>query len=177
MEKEIILKVREFYEESFKNACPELQSFFRIHTKDVLENALILAKKRGADLEIIEISALLHDIASLQGLYEEHNVKGAEIAEKLLSDLKYPLDKIKRVKNIILNHRGSKPRNVTTIEEQILIDADAMSHFNEIETLRENYYPSNKKVLEKLERSYNKMSPEVQVEIKPKLEQARVQLK
>lgn len=45
------------------------------------------------------------------------------------------VDKIERVKQCVLNHRGSKdlPRN--TIEEEIIADADVIAHFDTIPAL------------------------------------------
>lgn len=45
-----------------------------------------------------------------------------KIAEELLTKYNYPKDRIERVKQCVLNHRGSKdyPRN--TIEEEIIAD-------------------------------------------------------
>ena len=46
-----------------------------------------LAEKYGADVEIVELGALLHDIAmpSEFGPREEHNVYGVQIADELLT--------------------------------------------------------------------------------------------
>ena len=73
-------------------------------------NALELAKKYKADIEIVELGALLHDIAmpSELGPREEHNIYGAEIAEELLTKFNYPEDRKNRVKECVLRHRGSK---------------------------------------------------------------------
>jgi len=163
-------KVREYCYQSLDKATPDLQSFFKIHMKDVLEKAKQLAKTRGADEEIVEIAAWLHDIGSIQGNHENHDKVGADIAENFLQSINYPAERIEKVKRAILNHRGSKPREVKTKEEQILIDADAMSHFIEVEKLMEKYYPTKKALLDKLERSYSKMSEQAKAEIAPLLE-------
>ena len=94
--------------------------FWNDHIKYVVKNAIELAKKYGADIEIVELGALLHDIAmpSEFGPREEHNIYGAKIADELLTKLNYPQDRKESVKECILRHRGSKdlPRN--TIEER-----------------------------------------------------------
>ena len=63
--------------------------------KYVVENGIELAKKYGADIEIVELGALLHDIAmpSEYGEREQHHIYGAEIAEQLLTELNYPKGK------------------------------------------------------------------------------------
>lgn len=66
--------------------------FWEDHIKYVVDNALYLAKEYGADVEIVELGALLHDIAmpSNIGPREEHHIYGAKIAEELLTKYNYP---------------------------------------------------------------------------------------
>ena len=138
------------------------------HIKSVVENALILAKEYDADLEIVELAALLHDVASVtkEEYYEEHNVIGAKIAEELLTELKYPKEKIEHIKKCIINHRASKIINKLTAEEICVADADAMAHFDNIPSLFSMVYKEKKMSIEdgekfvkdKLQRSYNKLS-------------------
>jgi len=68
-----------------------------------------LAKEYNADVEIVELG-VIHDISmpSNIGPQEEHHIYGAKIAEELLTKYNYPQDKIERVKQCVLNHRGSK---------------------------------------------------------------------
>lgn len=139
------------------------------HIKYVVQNAITLAKEYGADVEIVELGALLHDIAktSKVGEEEKHHIYGEEIAEQLLAELDYPKDKIEYVKNCVLNHRGSIDRPRNTIEEQCIADADVISHFDCIPMLfsvayqKKNLSISDGRdwVRKKLERDYNKLSP------------------
>ena len=122
--------------------------FWNDHIKYVVKNSIELAKKYGADVEIVELGALLHDIAmpSEFGPREEHNVYGVQIAEELLTQLNYPEDRKERVKECVLRHRGSKslPRN--TIEE------------------------GTEFVKKKLERDFNKLSDRTKIELKDRYE-------
>lgn len=142
--------------------------FWEDHIKYVVDNAIYLAKEYRADVEIAELGALLHDIAmpSNIGPREEHHIYGAKIAEELLTKYNYPQDKIERVKQCVLNHRGSNdlPRN--TIEEEIIADADVMAHFDSIPSLFSlafkelnlDLHEGTEYVKKKLERDYNKLS-------------------
>lgn len=144
--------------------------FWNDHIKYVVKNAIELAKKYEADVEIVELGALLHDIAmpSEIGPREEHNVYGVKIADELLTKLNYPQDRKERVKECVLRHRGSKdlPRNA--IEEQCVADADVMAHFDCIPSLFHLAFGKNEMglsiedgtefVKKKLERDYNKLS-------------------
>ena len=91
--------------------------FWNEHIKYVVENGIELAKKYGADIEIVELGALLHDIAmpSEYGEREQHHIYGAEIAEQLLTELNYPKERIEQVKNCVINRiKLSKGKNRTS---------------------------------------------------------------
>ena len=155
-------------------------SFYEEHIKYVVKNAKELAKKYKADIEIVELAALLHDIAIISkvGDREEHHINGSIIAEELLTKYNYPKDKIERVKQCILKHRGSVtiPRN--TIEEEIIADADAISHFDNITLLYltaikrkgKNIKEASLWVEKKLAKDYNKLSERTKLDLKDRYE-------
>ncbi len=138
------------------------------HIEAVVKNAQILAQEFGADEEIVIIAAWLHDIASITdySLYEMHHIHGANIAENILKQFNYEEEKINKVKECILNHRGSVNNAKLTIEEKCVADADAISHFDSIPSLLYLAYVNKHMsieegrnfVVEKLKRSYNKLS-------------------
>ena len=156
--------------------------FWNDHIKYVVKNSIELAKKYGADVEIVELGALLHDIAmpSELGPREEHNVYGVQIADELLTQLNYPEDRKERVKECILRHRGSKnlPRN--TIEEECVADADVLAHFDCIPSVfhlafgKDEFNLSIEEgtefVKKKLERDFNKLSDRTKIELKDRYE-------
>lgn len=160
--KEELIKRCKIYNEKYD------YDFWNEHIKYVVKNAVELAKEYNADIEIVELGALLHDIAmpSEFGPREEHNVYGVKIADELLTKLNYSEDRKERVKECVLRHRGSKelPRN--TIEEQCVADADVMAHFDCIPSLFHLVYNEMNLSVEdgeeylkkKLERDYNKLS-------------------
>ena len=172
----ILKQVKEFFDQEWEKASPGVHKNFEGHFPTVLKYAKQLTKQRNADKELVEISVWLHDISSIRGEYENHHIKGAKIAEDLLTTLNYPKEKIEQVKHSILNHRGSFPGKIETKEAQILVDADAMAHFDKIKPLF-NAYKTKEKVLKKLERSYNKLSKDAKLLVKNKLEKARIDLK
>ena len=117
---------------------------------------------------------------------EDHHITGCQIAEKKLKELNYDPDKIEKVKHCILTHRGSKSIKRETIEAEILADADSMSHFDELGGLFKYEFIINgitfkqkeaqKRVKEKLARSYNKLSDSAKKIIKPKYDAAMLLL-
>jgi len=107
--------------------------FFKYHIKLVVKYALKLAKIKGADKEIVEIAAWLHDISwtenSKLGKLNKHHIDSAKIAEKILRKLNYPEDKTKKVIECILCHRGIiKEFKPKSLEAKILRNATAMAH-------------------------------------------------
>ena len=100
------------------------------------------------------------------GPREEHHIYGAIIAEELLIKYNYPKDRIDRVKQCVLNHRGSKDMPRNTVEEECVADADVMAHFDSIPSLFSlafkeldlNLKEGTEYVKKKLERDYNKLS-------------------
>lgn len=182
MRNDIIL----YLEKEIENRAKKPQNKFGIgvlyHIEAVVKNARILAEKYDADIEICIISAWLHDIASITDfkLYEEHHIHGADIAEEILKEFNYDKDRIKLVQKCILNHRGSINNKRLSIEEEIIADADAISHFDSIPSLLFLAYKEKNMNIEegiqfvknKLERSYNKLSNKSKKFYKEKYENA-----
>ena len=135
------------------------------HIRLVYENAHKLAVERNADVEIVDLAAILHDVARVMhyGPIEEHNIYGAEVAEKILKKYDYPQDRIEFVKKCIYNHIDNPKESV---EEEIIADADVISHFDNLSMIfwipmgikKLNFEDSKKFVKSKLEFDYNKLS-------------------
>lgn len=165
---ELIERVRAFVEEECKKPSSKYgyEPYFA-HFVPVVDYAKKLAEKMGADVEVVILAAWLHDIGSIIYGRENHHITGAEVAEKKLKELGYPDVKISMVKKCILNHRGSVETRRESSEEQILAEADAMSHFASIEGLFNaamiheglNQLNAKESILNKLTNSYNKLSP------------------
>ena len=130
--------------EEFMSEAEDKYNFWEEHVKYVLQEALALAAKYNADAEIVELAAMLHDVALMArvGTRKEHHVNGAEIAENMLSKYNYPQDKTQKVKTCIINHRSSK--NSTNIEDVCVADADILAHFDNIAMIFSNILNRNK---------------------------------
>ena len=95
------------------------------------------------------------------------------------------MEKIELIKKCILNHRGSKLVDKTSPEEICIADADAMAHFYSIPSLFSMVYREKKLsidegtkfIMDKLERSYNKMSEKGRVLVKRQYDSAKNILK
>lgn len=162
IQEELIKRCKSYEEKTGYN-------YWEDHIKHVVKNAIELAKQYGANVEIVTLGALLHDIAAPAeyGSIEEHHIYGAKIADELLHKLNYPEEKIELVKQCIENHRSSRKAERNTVEEQCVADADAIEHFDAIPSLFSLAYKDRKMniqaganfVKEKLKRDYQKLSP------------------
>lgn len=156
------------------------------HIVNVVKYAKLMAKKLGADREIVEIAALLHDYAGVKDykLYKDHHIHGAELSEELLEKYNYPKDKIEQVKHCILAHRGSKTDKKLTKEAICVADADAMAHFDSIPSLfylaffshKMNIDEANEWLMKKLNRSWTKLSSEAKEIVQNKFEASKLLL-
>lgn len=164
--------ILEFLEKEVYSRCKQATNKFGMsgynHIVSVVKNTKLLAGLLGADSEIVQIAAWLHDIASVTdiSLHSEHHIYGAQIAHDLLTSLKYDEEKIKLVQKCIINHRGSVNCERECAEERCLADADAISHFDNIPGLFYLAYVTKNLEIDqgaefvknKLKRSYNKLS-------------------
>lgn len=117
--------------EYIKNSADHY-NYWEQHIGLVVKEALNLAEEYDADKEIVELGALLHDIAlvSCVGTRQEHHTNGAIIANQLLSEYGYPEDRKARVLGCVLHHRSSQYAENT--EELCVADADIISHYDNI---------------------------------------------
>lgn len=133
--------------------------FWTLHLKPVIDCSKELAKKYNANLEIVWLSAIFHDIARLEDL-EPHDEISSERAYNILLDKGFSKEIATEVKKTILTHRcrNYKPE---TLEQKILATADAMNHFNSPFYLwfswisTKSFKEQLESGLKKLERDYN----------------------
>ena len=123
--KQEIINRSNLFEQQTKGTKDEY-NIYREHIQYVYKYVLLLSKDKDVDIEVLELSALLHDIAMTDINLDRsrHNEYGASIAEQILKENNYPEDKIELVKKCILNHSSKRADYRTTEEEKILVDAD-----------------------------------------------------
>ena len=169
MKQEIINRSNSF-EEQTKGTKDEY-NIYREHIQYVYKYVCLLSKDKNVDHEVLELSALLHDIAMTDRNLDraKHNEYGAEIAEQLLQENNYSENKVEFVKKYILNHSSKRAEYRTTEEEKILVDADGLSHFDSINNLYSlahkvmelNDEESIRFIQDKLTKDYNEISEEL----------------
>ncbi|HAF48530.1 MAG TPA: HD domain-containing protein [Anaerolineaceae bacterium] len=102
------------------------------HVLRVYRVATRIANAEGADLEIVQAAALLHDSrGSAPGVSgnarAEHHIASAEFASEVLSAKGWPEEKIKAVQHCIRAHRfRGKEDAPETLEAKVLFDADKL---------------------------------------------------
>ena len=156
------------------------------HITQVVENGKRLARLFGADAEIVEIAALLHDYASIKdnALYNDHHLHGPVVAKSLLRRFGYPQERIEAVKECIAAHRGSVPSEKKSVEADCLANADAMAHIGQVPSLLKLAFVQHhmgidegaRWVRSKLERSWRKLGPQGQDMMRKKYEAALMTL-
>jgi uncharacterized protein len=116
----------------------EAEAFFRSargshgwdHTERVLRLCLRIGKKEKADLAVLKLAALLHDI----GREEEdrsngkicHGRRGAALAKTILERRGLDAATVRPVVHCIRTHRFRKRAAPKTLEARILFDADKL---------------------------------------------------
>ena len=98
-----------------------------------------------------------------------HNEFSSVIAEQLLREQHYPEDKIQLVAKCILNHSSKRAQYRTTQEENLLVNADGLAHFDAYTSLYSlahkvmglNDEESLKFIQDKLTRDYAEISEEL----------------
>jgi uncharacterized protein len=100
------------------------------HVERVHRLSLHIGRLEGADLKILEIAALLHDIGRT---YQDrsqgevcHAEKGAHLAKGILKNQGVNKKEIDSILHCILHHRFRNGHKPQTLEAKILFDADKL---------------------------------------------------
>jgi HD superfamily phosphodiesterase len=100
------------------------------HIIEVVTYGQWLAKRTGADEQIVTLAAYLHDVSRPTMGPREHNVKSAALAREWLNRQGYPSERIERVAEAVVAHMRpavGPERQSLALEGRILYDADKIS--------------------------------------------------
>ncbi len=108
------------------------------HVKRVYGLAMALGRELSANLRVLGAAALLHDVGRLQELKTgiSHSILSGEMSRGILTQLGYSLDEIEQVVNTIKTHRFSENIRPTSLEGEILSDADKLDAMGAIGVYR-----------------------------------------
>ena len=127
-----ISEIEKIVKESIENSKDfTWKEFHWKHIISVRKYAVELATRMEKDIDLCEVSALLHDIGKFIYGPENCEISSAEESKKILDELGFEKEFIEKVKQTILVN-GKFSYLSTEIEEKILACADVMSHFDVI---------------------------------------------
>jgi uncharacterized protein len=110
------------------------------HVLRVYHTAIRLGREEGADLEIIEAAALLHDSRGAEpggAGRADHHLASAQFAGEVLRDEGWSPERIKAVQHAIRAHRYRGKEDLPeTIEAKVLFDADKLDVIGAIGSAR-----------------------------------------
>ena len=135
---DLVERIRQYVterSEKYRLESADHYDFWNEHIRYVYREAVTLAEKYGADLTVVSLGALLHDIALIEkaGERKDHHLNGEILSRKILDEFGCPQEIWDRVLGCVLHHRSSK--NAENIEELCVCDADILAHFDNIPML------------------------------------------
>jgi len=123
------LKILEQLKDEVKNLMGNDPAHDYEHVIRVFNNAKKLALKENANEKLVLSAALLHDVVSYPKYDKRSNTsadKSAKLAEKILKKHKFSKGEITTISDAIRSHSFSKHKKPSTLEGQILQDADRL---------------------------------------------------
>ena len=98
IENEVKEKIKEY-----KLKAEDNYDFWNEHIKYVYVESQKLAKQYGADIEIVKLGALLHDMALIckVGERKDHHINGKILAEEILNKYDYRKKYLINVENMV----------------------------------------------------------------------------
>ena len=117
------------------------------HVERVRSLANFIGAKEGADLEIIEIAALLHDIGrkkefTCKGVRSDgkrfcHALEGAKEAKRILVNFDIKKEQLENIIHCIYAHRFRNEQIPETLEAKVLFDADKLDSIGAVGVARD----------------------------------------
>src|SRR6056297_3723334 len=97
------------------------------HILNVVDLATEIADAEGADLDVVRVAAVFHDVAKLEAEQDVHAEAGARVTrEYLQSRGDYPESFIEEVCGAVVDHSYTGDLANVSLESQCLIEADVL---------------------------------------------------
>ncbi|MBL7169916.1 MAG: HD domain-containing protein [Candidatus Aenigmarchaeota archaeon] len=155
-------KIRKKIEDYVKSLRWTPEDFYWKHAFQVRKFALMIQEKVGGDKDVVEVSALLHDIGKVELLVPGHEEISAKLAKEFLEKIGFDKNKISRIVECI------KYENFELIESRILRSADSMALIMDKKGQKwyfENILKNDKnRILKELDKSYSEIDFEFAME-------------
>ncbi len=147
MGEEIIAKIKDEAKKYFENMSP---AHDWSHVERVYSLALKIAEKEKANLFVVKLAALLHDIGRKQEMknpkINDHAKISEELALKILRKYKIDEQTIKQVLHCISSHRFRNNEKPETKEAKVLYDADKLDSIGAIGIARAYAFAGEQKI-------------------------------
>jgi uncharacterized protein len=127
------------------------------HVDRVLKIATFLAEKEGADLELVQVAAIVHDVGRVIG--QPHNETGAKLASDILKRVSYSPQKIEKVLKIVLRHPMAFRDKLETLEEKIVWDADKIDLLGAVGIARGFHWEGKKSFESAVKLAFQRFTP------------------
>ncbi len=124
-------KVKDLYEQKLESRADWADWLYPNHVLVVAENARNIAAQVGADVELSEVAALLHDIADykMERNNPKHETESLELARTIMTDCGYTPEEVKLVVDDAIRfhscHGNERPQSQ---EGLVLATADSLAH-------------------------------------------------
>jgi putative nucleotidyltransferase with HDIG domain len=137
--------------------------FYWKHAFQVRDYALLISKDLGGDKDVIEVSALLHDIGKSELLAPGHEIISSILAKEFLENINFDSNKIPLILKCI------EYENFDTLESKILRTADSMALIMDKEG-QEWYFENilkndQERILEEVKNSYKEIEFDIAKDI------------
>jgi uncharacterized protein len=97
------------------------------HIQNVVELGERIAEEEGADVDVVRVAALFHDIAKLEADQEEHAEEGARIARKYLETHgDFAPSFVDQVAAAVADHSHQGDLTELPLETRCLVEADVL---------------------------------------------------
>jgi uncharacterized protein len=155
------------------------------HIRLVEKRCLEISEKEDVDKDVLLLAAWLHDLTKITQEYEDHHIKGAERAGRILEGFDYPEEKIKQVQHCIITHSSDPNHPPLSKEAKLFADIDGISHFEDFPAFAHYAYgikeegirSGSKRLRERYERCWGKLSPRAKEMAKDKYNAIKTVLK
>jgi uncharacterized protein len=97
------------------------------HTKNVVELATEIAEREGANVDVVRVAALFHDVSKLEADQDAHAAEGARVArEYLTTHVDVPASFVEEACGAVRDHSYQGPLADVSLETRCLIEADLL---------------------------------------------------
>ena len=97
------------------------------HIRNVVTLGAEIAREEGADVDVVRVAALFHDIAKLEAEQDEHAAEGARVAREYLeSHTDLPESFIEETCRCVEEHSYQGAVTDLSLETQCLVEADIL---------------------------------------------------